>query len=778
MISSVFTLKEAEFIPDNLANINETKLQENYYTNNSLDFLLECHNELLLVRQDFYKTVLESDNQYIINESFNDILNKIKAIIKKILAYIETLVRRFITQLGKFIQADKYILLMKNDIKKFPKQESFNISGYNFTIEDNIPAIDIEGLDLSKIKSEIQSIDKDDDITNKISKLAILLTEFSNESKMNDIRGQILNVDYSISETDFANTLFAIYRDNKSEESTIKIKYADVMETLQDYEGYKDKIKKIKSLENNIKSKYKILENQINSIISSNMKLDGSSKINNKIDSEKFTTDQATRLKNTLDNLVLSQTNQIQRIANLHLRAIAGKMDAYNALTMQSRNILYRALNIVQKNPDNTFVKGVQESLDLSIDETTSYDYTRDNINIEYLLEKKFMNLRQKRFVEECLVLSESNIPELKKILEDLQLDEKNMFDKLKDLLEQIFKKFSDKIKQLITNDKKFLESNKDIILNKKIPEYTLNNMPAYSLGIKNIEDGNLPVTANLDKLLPLTETEIQKLILPKYDGNGDFADFAKRFFLCNNEENKDRKSTDQEVDMKNIYEFCINNTRLNSISNGVKSYSSEVSKIKSEIAKTPKHESFNDFGFNYIYSTILELYINEEDATDTKKEPETTIQKNPDKSSSTDQNAKTNLNLDNAEKDPEKNKDDEANTEDKTKTNAKLKETANWYLKNLRVALTAKMTAYQKIYSEYMSIIRHHVDIANGKSNDNQKDQSEVFKAMKEYLNAEDKKSAADKVISAMKAYDGRTIDAHDVEILVNKNKSQLEKG
>ena len=47
IVSSVFALKEATTIPDNLVNIPSTKIEEGYYFNSSLNFLLECHEELL-----------------------------------------------------------------------------------------------------------------------------------------------------------------------------------------------------------------------------------------------------------------------------------------------------------------------------------------------------------------------------------------------------------------------------------------------------------------------------------------------------------------------------------------------------------------------------------------------------------------------------------------------------------------------------------------------------------------------------------------------------------
>lgn len=775
MISSVFKLKETDIIPNKLAPMQQTGLEENYTMKETFDFLLECQNELNQCRQEYYKTVLENDNPYLINESYNEILTTIKNIIRKILAYIETLIKRFITQAAKYVKSDKYLYTMRKEIKKFPRGETFQISGYNFTISENIPAVDIHGLDLNNLRSELNKILQDNDIESVIYSLIDLESDFK-ESKMDEIRGEILNTS-PVEEKDFTNQIFAVFRDNASSESYIRIGHKEVMETLDEYFDINDKIKEVNALYYKIQSKYKELEKQVNEIAKLTTKVDGSSRFNNdSLDTEK---EKIVKRNNALNDLITKLVDQIRRISTLHLQAVRGKLDAYAALLVQDRNILYKALNVVQSETRNTFVmNGLKQE---------SYDYTRDVYNESYLLEKEELILRQQRFVEECLALAESNIPELKVIREDLDLDVKNKFDKFKEIVEKIFAKFNEKIQSFFKTNKKFLEDNKDTILNKKVPEYTINNMPPYSLGIQNINNTNLPATADMSKLLPLTEVEIQKIILPKYDGNGDFAEFAKRFFLCDNKENEDRKSTDQEINMKDIYEFCANPEGIKIIANKVKTYASEVAKVKAEIVRSSvKKESFEDLGAVYQYSSVLEMYINEADQGDTKKEPETTIEKNTNNQSSSDQNAKdgSKLNLDPDKEDKKQDQNTNTNNDNKEETksdNSKAKETGNWYLKNLNIALAAKMTAYQKIYSEYMGIIKHHVKLANGEGEETtNKDDSQVRNAMKEYLDADSedaKKSAIDKIISAMKAYNGKTIDAHDAVNLANKNKAALGK-
>lgn len=768
MISSVFALKEANTIPEYLVHNKVTKVEENYYSNNVLDFLLECHEELLSYRQDFYKSVMEAseENPYLITESYEFILSNIKKIIKKILAYIETLVRKFSTQLPKIIQSDKYILSKKKDIEKFPKNKSFKISGYHFTIDENIPIVDIIGLDLSELQDKMKGIDASN-ITSKISQLTGILAELSDERKMDDIRGQILKTN-PITETSFGNQLFTIFRDGKSQETDIEIKRDEVIESLENFTGYDKKLKEVRRLQNQISVKYRNLERQVEDIIKLDTKIDGSSKTNDVMNdgrSENTVAD----LKNILNNLLIAQTNQIQRIANLHVQAIACKLDAYNSALIQDRNILYRALNIVQSDTNNTFI--MKES-------SADYDYTRDIYYRGYVLEKHFMNENQKRFVEECLVLSENNFPGLESINEDLKMDIKNKYEKLKKLLKDIFEKFKQKITEMSNNTKDFLAKHKDNIINKKVKPYVLNNMPKYSAGIRNIDNTNLPNRIDVNRLESLSELQIQQLILPGYKGDEEFSEYAKRFFLCDNTENKDIQSTDPEIDMVKIYNFCTDTARLNNLNKDIIEVNGEVTKVQSVVTNEVQESAIKDYlGRNYIYSNVLEAFINEE-GEDKQSSSGIDIKSN-DSTSGDKDDSKSNLNIpkedqpDNKNDDKSNNPNDKKEDSEKKTTNIEKTKKLDIYLKNLRIAITAKLTAFQKIFSEYMKIIKYHVKSLLGKI----ANEDEIRNAMKEYMNADEnnKEAAADKVVEEMKKA-GRTITRDQVDGLVKKNAEKLK--
>lgn len=759
MISSVFALKEANTIPEYLIPNKETKIEENYYTNSTLKFLLECQEELLNCRKEFYVSVMEASesNPYLITESYNVILSKIKVIIKKILSYLESLIRKFSTEFPKIVKSDKYLLKSKKEIEKFPTDGSFEFSGYTFTIDEDIPIVDIIGLDLSELSNKI----KDG------GKIATMFDQLSDMRRMDEIRGQILKTN-PIPETSFGNELFAIFRDGKSDPTDITIKREDVITSLNNFAGYDRQLREVRRIQNQISSKYRILQQQVEDIIKHDINADGSSKSNDSIHDTHSENDVAT-LKDMLDKLLIKQTQYIQRIASLHIQAVASKLDAYNSALVQDRNILYRALNIVRNNP-------IEE---VAMNETyADYDYTRDIIYRDYVLEKYFMNENQRHFVEECIILSENNIPELEFINEDLKMDIRNKYEKIKKLLKEIFDKFKAKVTEMVNDSKEFLAKHKDNIINKKVKPYVLNNMPQYSAGIKNIDNTNLPNRIDINKLESLSELQIQQLILPGYKGDEEFSEYAKRFFLCDNTKNEDRQSTDPEINMSNIYNFCTDTTRLNAMNKDIIEVNGEVSKVQAAIVRDVQESTIRDYmGSKYVYSNVLDVFINEDDAND--KQSTSGVKIDDNQSNTANDGSKSDLNIPKEDKPDDKNDDNKSNNpngekkeEPEKKADSEKLKKLDIYLKNLRIAVTAKLTAFQKIFSEYMKIIKYHIKSLLGKVSN----EDAIKTAMKEYMNADEngKEEAANKVIEELKKA-GRTITRDQVDTLVEKNKSKL---
>lgn len=750
MISSAFALKNSNIIPDYLTGNPETKLEQNYYVNSTLDFLSECNKELLDCRKDFYRTVLEDydNNPYMVQESYNTVLAVIKSIGKKILAYIESLIARFITQLSKYAESDRYILKMKKQIEKFPNNETFKIEGFKYTFEENVPVINVIDLDLNDIESKLRS---KGDVVGRLNQLYAISNDISSENNMNEIRGHILNLKYPISEVEFTDKVRSTFRNGQSKAEPIIVGKAQVSQALEEFENYKDMIKDAKRIRQNIKNEYALIETRINNI------MDESNKVKDE-DSETVA-----NFKECVNQLVSKLVEIIRKISSLHAFAISAKIDAYTESYLQDRSILYKSLDVIQRDLGNTY----------TMSESYEDDYTRRCIDKSYIFENYFLNKQQERFVQECLLLSESNIPELKTIHEDLKMDVKNKFDKLVAILKDIYQKFMTKMKSLINDSKEFLTKNKDAFA-KKVAEFILNNLPDYETGIKNIEGHKLQ-RLDIKTMVSDSELDIQKKLLPEYTGDGDFAEFAKRYFLCGNKPNREKVSSNS-LNMGDIYAFCLGaENQLARLNNDLNDFNNAASNAKNSVSASIKTESVNEFGRRLYYSRVLESYVNEEGEQETEKA-----------------DSKADLKLDvpsqddkSKEEPKETNKqDDTTKTEEKPSDNGetkKLEETAGWYLKTARTILTAKITAFQKIYSEYMKILKYHVKMVSGPTQTAGKftdeDQANIKNAMKEYNDAKDengKKAAADKIINIYKSKN-MNIDAHDVQTLVSKNQSKL---
>ena len=808
MISSVFTMKESNTISRNIIPVSETVLVENYYTNKTMDFMLECHRELLSSRQEFYKTVLEASDQYVINESFNDVIKTIKKIIQKILAYIDSIIKRFSTQLHKFVKSDKYINKKRNDIAKFPSDGSFDISGYTFTFNDNVPVVDC--IDLSEIKDELQSVSSENVLT-KIGKVEEINLKLKNDS-LDDICGKILNTE-SISQVSFTDEVFSVYRDGDSSESDITIEKSDVNRALDDFNHYDSKIKDAKRLQSNVTKRYKTLETQADSIVKNNIMPDGTGRIEDALGSLEGTQDEKNKLLYSLNNLVTNLVARIQKICSLHTQAIAGKLDAYNASVIQDRNILYEALSMVQKDIKNS--KFMKESLDLSVP-CRPYDYARYSDNRFALYEYYHMNLKQQRLVQECITLSEGNILEADAINEALKMDVKGKFEKFIAFIKSVYEKFLMKMNKLLTNNKDFLEKYKDIILKTKIDEYDINNMPNYAAGIKNITENKLPnidIKKNIDK----TEDDIKVLVLPAYKGHegDDFTDFCKRYFLCNNEPNKETVKS-SELNMAVLYEFCTNaQTALKQLENDQKEYETIAKGIAAGVQRAASEtKPANESALTEYY--LIEAFRKKAKQQNTTNQQSNTkpegkivnTTKNTETNTTNNATAKPNLDINSATKNAEDNKDqkdqldrnkdltnnvkqdendkgkdaEKQKEENKNSDAKKIEESSTWFLKALQTLCTAKITAFQKIYSEYMTILRYHVSHATGsmgKTGDfSDEDQKEILDELKKYKNAsskDEKESIGNRIIGIYKAKH-MTIDMHDVESLVSKNSKLLE--
>lgn len=344
---------------NNIDNIFDMSYVEESYFNTTLKFVKEQNNAIRYHTKQLYKTILENEGNYeVITESFSDFFDKIRNIIKKFLAFIKSLVERFIIALHRFVSSDKYIIKHKKDFSDFKSDYEFDIKGYNYTFDPAIPVIDVVaefrkdfvGLDFKEM------IEKKDDNA-KIKYISDLYTKLNNKLNndyFDEIRKDVIKAPSDISSSDFHEELFACFRDGNNSKETITVDNSYLTNTLISFENYKEHEKTTKQTKDKIEKEYRELEKLIKDIVSKagsgelkGMLLDAEGK--NYTGGETELTSLPKEAKNKIDLYIKTKVNQITQISNIHSLAFSAKLDAISECYKQDKQTLYRALNVIKK---------------------------------------------------------------------------------------------------------------------------------------------------------------------------------------------------------------------------------------------------------------------------------------------------------------------------------------------------------------------------------------------------------------------------------------------
>lgn len=433
--------------------------------------------------------------------------------------------------------------------------------------------------------------------------------------------------------------------------------------------------------------------------------------------------------------------------------------------------------------------------------------YTEDASYSLFLIEQYKQELETKRFINQCIAtIQDKPYDECVEIYtEELKMDKKSLFQRFKEFIKRIFDKFVANMDAMIKKDRDFIIKYKDIIYDKKYDTYTINNMPKYEDGIKNILEYNFPVL-NINEMLELDQNGMHKKFMENYDGETEFKEYCNRFFLCNNQKNQEKVESGS-LDMKQIYDFCYNQPEYSKKLTDLKNeYQKQVELAEKETVNAAKEyeekqrkanvtnstESKNESTYKKsLLNTLLE--------NDNKqKEAETKINSDPKANESNDKtDDKLDLGVNSTQKeDPSKNSDTRIDdsfkdkkeqinkeVEDSKKKADNIEKTCQTYLTAYSTVMSARISAYDKICKEYMKILKYHVKLIinkkakNGPSSATEQDSNNIRELLKKYRDAtgDDKEKAADDVISYYKTKFGMAINASDVESLVAKNKDKL---
>lgn len=334
-----------------MASIEETYL----YT--TLKYIKETRSELRENTKELYKNILESGNdQYVINESFSSFFDKAKEIISKFLKYIKSLFDRFINMLHRFVMSDKYLQKHKKDLSQFTSEHEFDIQGYNFTFDPNVPVIEA----LAEFKKEFVGLDFDEmikkdtkDMTHYIVTKYNKLKEDLNNNYYDSFRAKTIGESGDYNSSEFHEKLFEKYRDGDSSKTTITIDSTKVTESLIRFENYKDFEKQTKKTKEQIEKDYKEIESLIKKMVSKSetgdlqgLLLDGNGQYTSNNKNINALPKEAV---SKLDLFIKTKVNQVVEMSNIHSLAFSMKLDAIAACYKQDKHTLYKALNNIQK---------------------------------------------------------------------------------------------------------------------------------------------------------------------------------------------------------------------------------------------------------------------------------------------------------------------------------------------------------------------------------------------------------------------------------------------
>lgn len=319
---------------------NEINSHRSYFSE-ALDFVREIDNELLIANKSMYKSLLESgNNRYFIHESFEGFFETIKNIIKKVIKFIRSIFDKFIVSIARLFKIKSYLKNHFKELEKFNKDNEFVWSGYEYTINTNIPTTEV----LENFANSIESISfgNNQKITAATTKSKYDALSDSLDEWYDKARAKVLNEDGAYSEAEYAEVLFAKFRNDMNSATEINIDFSFINDAIRRFNDKDRVLKETKNNKTRIEEKYKKIEDAFDK---------GIAKLSNTKYIAKYsgrTLELEDDAVNYFDMWTKAKANQIHQLSNIHTLAFAAKIDAIRECYTQDVNILYKALYKVQ----------------------------------------------------------------------------------------------------------------------------------------------------------------------------------------------------------------------------------------------------------------------------------------------------------------------------------------------------------------------------------------------------------------------------------------------
>lgn len=320
------------------------------YFSLALRFLEESNKSYNLASKVLYKSIIESDgNLEYINESFETFFDNVKKIIDKFLKFVKSLFDRFLTALNRFVKNEKYLLKHLSELDKFKPEHEFKYSGYEYTINGQIPAINALETFSNGFLFDGETVNPaDENVADTIKQHRANLEASLRDDYYDKFRARVLNKTGIIYASTFQNDLVREYRngDITPEERTINKHDIEIISAR--FKNYKETERMTKRDRDRVKNEYETIKRMVETVYRRDLSTTDHGKITLP-DSEETSVTLSPAAMHEFDLFVKAKTNQVQEMSEIHLLAFSAKLDAIAECFKQDKAVLYKALDRVQK---------------------------------------------------------------------------------------------------------------------------------------------------------------------------------------------------------------------------------------------------------------------------------------------------------------------------------------------------------------------------------------------------------------------------------------------
>ena len=300
------------------------EINANSYFINSLNEISKLNNEYRESMKTFYRRLNENDS-HLANTIFKDFVSAIASIIDKFDKCMMDNHSNYYSSLKRQMMNDRNkIVLDKNKISDI---RANNI--YNFTISREIPKPIGRDLYYNEV-DKLQKILKNNSLSQdqKSMNLLFIYNELVDDLRggfFDRFRGEILDIKKEISAIDYADTLFAIYRDGGNTISTV-LEREDIIEIDKRFKDAKTYLISVERDRDNIIREYNRIKKDLN-----NIKL---------TDVASLLGSNAEEIDDKVQRYIRLKTEQLLNMCSIHTMAYTAKLDAVASLYMQDKAIL------------------------------------------------------------------------------------------------------------------------------------------------------------------------------------------------------------------------------------------------------------------------------------------------------------------------------------------------------------------------------------------------------------------------------------------------------